>query len=376
MTRLRVAIAHDYLTQRGGAERVALSLLRAFPDAELYTTLYRPEGTFPEFREARIVTSWLNQVAAFRRDHRLALPLLAAAANSLRIEADVVVASSSGWAHGFPTSGAKLVYCHSPARYLYLSEQYLGGNRRGLKGLSKALLLKALRRPLIAWDQKAARSADRYLCNSTVIQQRIRDTYGIEAHVLAPPHTMVATGAQTPVAELQDWADSGFYLVVSRLLPYKNVAAAIQAFEGLSERLVIVGRGPERDRLRSLASTNVRLVEGLSDAALRWCYAQANALLAPSFEDFGLTPLEAGAFGKPTLALGAGGYLDTVVPGRTGAFFPTPSPSDIRAAVSANRRRRWNREAIVSHVETFSEERFLKQLRREVARLAARQSPG
>ena len=117
----RVAIAHDYLTQRGGAERVVLALTRAFPDAPVYTTLFDPASTFPEFSSVDVRTSGLNRVSAFRRDHRLALPVLAMAANSIRIDADVVIASSSGWAHGFRTSGAKVVYCYSPARWLYQS---------------------------------------------------------------------------------------------------------------------------------------------------------------------------------------------------------------------------------------------------------------
>ncbi|MBK9696309.1 MAG: glycosyltransferase [Propionibacteriaceae bacterium] len=234
-SRPRVAVAHDYLTQRGGAERVVLSLMRAFPDAPIYTTLYNPPGTYPEFADAKIVTSWLNNIPLFRKDHRPALPLLALAANSLRIDADVVIASSTGWAHGFPTSGRKLVYCHSPARYLYRTEEYLGQPARSsLKGQ----LLMAMRPALVRWDQHAARSADRYVCNSTVVQRRIAEVYGIESDVIAPPAGVKSTGRQEPVEQLQDWAD-GYYLVVSRLLPYKNVQRVIEAFHGTSEKLAI-----------------------------------------------------------------------------------------------------------------------------------------
>ena len=121
-----VAIAHDYLTQRGGAERVVLALHRAFPDATIHTTLYDPDGTYPEFRDARIVTSPINRIGPLRREHRAALPLLPYAVSRLRIDADVVVASSSGWAHGVPTTGRKIVYCHAPARWLYQADAYLG----------------------------------------------------------------------------------------------------------------------------------------------------------------------------------------------------------------------------------------------------------
>lgn len=364
----RVAIAHDYLTQRGGAERVVLAMLRAFPDATIYTTLYDPEGTYPEFREARIVASPLNRVAFLRRHHRAALPFLPYAASRLHIDADVVVASSSGWAHGFPTSGRKLVYCHAPARWLYQAEAYLGGQATGS---TKARVLELLTPWLRRWDQRAAATACRYIVNSTVVQGHVRAAYGIDAPVLPPPFGVEASGEQTPVAELSEWALDGFHLVVSRLLPYKNVDQVLEAFHDLPERLVIVGRGPLEDELRRLLPVNARLVGGLTDEELRWVYAHARVLVAPSIEDFGLTPLEGAAFGKPTLALRAGGYLDTIAEGVSGAFFDRPTAADIRAAIEANRGRAWDEDAIRRHADTFSEVRFRERLVDEVDRLMA-----
>lgn len=136
--RPRVAIAHDYLTQRGGAERVVLSMLEASPDATVHTTLYDPEGTFPEFRDVDIRVSPLNRVGPLRRHHRAALPFLPFASSALRIDADLVIASSSGWAHEFPTTGHTLVYCHAPARWLYQSERYLGGDPGALADRARA----------------------------------------------------------------------------------------------------------------------------------------------------------------------------------------------------------------------------------------------
>lgn len=361
----RIAIAHDYLTQRGGAERVVVSLMRAFPEATVYTTLYDPDATYPEFRDRTIVTSWLNRVPLARRDHRLALPLLRSAADSLRIDADVVIASSSAWAHGFPTTGRRLVYCHSPARYLYLSEEYLGGS---LWASPRGLALLALRKGLIAWDQAKARGVDKYLANSTVIAQRIKDCYGIDADVVPAPAGIDAAGTQTELASLSDWS-SGYFLIVSRLLAYKNVAVAIEAFRGLEERLVVVGSGPLREKLVAQAPSNVRLVEGLSDAELRWTYAHALGLVAPSFEDYGLTPIEAATFGKPAIALRAGGYLDTVAEGTSGVFFDAPEAGAIREAVAGASRREWDAEAIKQHALKFSEQGFHERIRREVAAL-------
>ena len=357
----RVAIAHDYLTQRGGAERVVLAMARAFPQAPIYTTLYEPDGTFAEFRRHDVRTSWLNSVRPLRRDHRQALPLLPAASSTVRIDADVVLASSSGWAHGFRTAGRKVVYCHNPARWLYQAEQYLGADA----SRAKRTVLRVLDRPLRRWDSAAAATADVYLANSTVVRDRVQRTYGLVAEVLHPPAGVDAGGTQEPVASVRPWAEdgAGFLLVVSRLLPYKNVDEVIRAVESGSERLVVVGRGPERERLSMLAGPRVQLLEGLPDEQMRWLYAHARALVAPSHEDFGLTPIEAGSFGTPVVALRDGGYLDTVAEGVSGVFFDDPTPESIREGLERLGEVGWDPEAVRQHAWTFSEERFVQRLR-------------
>lgn len=366
MTRPRVAIAHDYLTQRGGAERVVLSLLKAFPDARIHTTLYDPDGTYPEFRDADVVTSPLNRIGALRRDHRLALPLLAWAAGRVEVDADVVVVSSSGWAHGFAGNGRRLVYCYSPARWLYQTETYLGGPaRRSPRGLA----LLAMRPWLRRWDLRRARRADRYLAISRVVRERIATAYAIDAPVVPAPHSFDPSAPQEEVPALADWSD-GFHLVVSRLLPYKNVDAAIAAFRGTGRRLVVIGDGPERERLEADLPPDVRMVRGLSDAQMRWAYAHCRAVVAPSIEDYGLTPLEGGAYGRPTLALRGGGYLDTVVEGVTGVFFTEPSPTAIASAVASAEEHDWDPAAITAHVDGFSERHFIARIRAEVATLS------
>ena len=364
--RPRVAIAHDYLTQRGGAERVVLALHRAFPDATIHTTLYDPDGTYPEFRDARIVTSPINRIGPLRREHRAALPLLPYAVSRLPIDAEVVVASSSGWAHGVPTTGHMIVYCHAPARWLYQADAYLG-DEAGRS--TKARALNALGGWLRRWDRRAAASADVYLANSTVVRERIAAAYGIDATVVPPPYGIDATGELNPLGALEDWADGGYLLVVSRLLPYKNVDVAIDAVRGLPERLVVVGHGPLAEQLQSSAPDNVRLLSGLTDAELRWTYAHARALVAPSLEDFGLTPLEAATFGVPTLALHGGGYLDTIDEQVNGVFFAEPTAPAVRAAITAARDRPWSPDAIRAHAGAFSEERFHERIRDQVALL-------
>lgn len=163
-----VAIAHDYLTQRGGAERVVLALLKAFPEAAVYTSLYHREETFPEFRDVEIHATFLNRMKPMRARHRLLFPALAPTFSRLRVPAEVTVCSSSGWAHGVVAAGRKVVYCHNPARWLYQTEQYLG-KHPGVAGLG----LKALGPSLRRWDRRLAATAHRYLTTSRVVQVRI-----------------------------------------------------------------------------------------------------------------------------------------------------------------------------------------------------------
>lgn len=365
--RPRVAIAHDYLTQRGGAERVAAELAAQFPDAPIVTSVYDPEATYPPFRQRKIITSVLNRIGLLRRNFRLGLPLFGMAFDNTAIPADVdvVICSSTGFAHGVRTQGAtkKLVYCHSPARFIYLVEDYLG---RPWWQRPIGWGLMALRPALLAWDKRAAATADRYLCNSTVVAERIKSVYGIDATVVHPPNSLDSAGVQEPIPGVQP----GFFLVVSRLMPYKNVDVVLDAFAGLpDQRVVIIGRGPLRDQLRAQAPGNARFFEGLSDAQMRWAYANCQAVIAPSREDFGLTPVEGFGFGKPTLAVRAGGYLDTVVPGRSGLFFDSATPEAIRACVRELLAEPLPVEPILEHAELFSTATFAAAIRQAALEL-------
>ena len=364
-----VALAHDYATQRGGAERVALVMADAFPGAPLYTTLYDPAGTFPEFEPLDVRTSPIDRVGLLRRHHRLALPLLAPAVRATPIEADVVLASSTGWAHGFPTSGRKVVYCHAPARWLYQSDRYLGpargagsgvapgGATRWLAAQALGLLTPALR----SWDRRAAATADRYLANSTVTARAIREVYGIEAEILPPPPAMLPGGPETAV----EGVEPGFLLCVARLLPYKNVDVVIEAVRRTpGARLVVVGDGPERaaleHRVRDLP--RVCLAGRVDDARLRWLYRNSAALVAASYEDYGLSPLEAAAFGRPSVVLRDGGYLDTVRDGVTGEFFDAPDPDLVAEAAGRALARTWDPTVLTAHADDFAAERFVGRL--------------
>lgn len=366
----KVAIAHDYLTQRGGAEKVVLSMSRAFPDAPIYTLLYDAANTYPEFADRDIRVSPLNRVALLRKHHRAALPVLPWAAGAMFVDADVVVTSSSGWAHGFRTNGRKLVHCHTPAHWLYALDHYLkpDGDR------FKRAVLKIGSPMLKSWDQGAAETVDRYLAVSTAIKDRIRTAYGIDAGVLHSPVAMNPHAEVDPVPALQPWMSDGaepFYLCVSRLMAYKNVDAVVGAFARSGRRLVVVGHGPEAARIERMKTDNVMLLSALTDEQMAWLYRSCRALVAASYEDFGLTPIEAAVSGRPSVVLRWGGFLDTVVDGVTGMFFDSPDADSIAAALDRFEATRFDPDALRAHAQRFTEQRYAQALYEAIDELAA-----
>lgn len=353
-----VVVVHDYLTQRGGAERVVLTLATGFAGPPIYTSLYEPSETFPEFSALDVRTLPINRMPVLRSHHRLALPILAPSFSRLHVDAEVAICSSSGWAHGAHVSGRKIVYCYTPARWLYQPDRYLNG-ASGLSAAALSLLAPPLRR----WDRRAAASADRYLAISQAVRSRVADVYGIDADVVHPPVDLDTTGPADPVAGVEP----GYYLCVSRLLAYKNVEAVTAAFGYLAgERLLVVGTGPLREHIIAAAPANVTVMGSVSDANLRWLYASSAGLVAASYEDFGLTPVEAASFAKPTAALRWGGFLDTTVEGSTGVFFDQPQPRLIADAVERLGRTDWDPATLVSHAGQFSADRFIRRMHQVV----------
>ena len=371
----RVAIAHDYLTQFGGAEKVVLNMSKAFPGAPIYTMLYHPDTTFSEFQDLDVRVPAINRIPQLRKHHRAALPILPVIARSVFVDADIVLTSTSGWAHGFRTNGRKLVYCHTPARWLYQSEKYLGDNGNAVARMG----LRATSSYLKAWDRSAALNSDCYLANSTQTKRRIADAYGIDADIVFPPVSKSPADNLEPIQEVVDWLgggpqnhDGSFYLAVARLLPYKNVDAIVGSFAGAQRRLVVVGRGPEAERLRAMKTDNVVMLSDLSDGGLAWLYKNCKAIIAASYEDYGLTPLEAGVWGRPAIALRFGGFLDTILEDVTGMYFEEPSSAAIYEALDRFESMEFDPDKVKNHVQQFSQETFSERLQAAVFDLAAR----
>ena len=365
-----VAIAHDYLTQRGGAERVVLALHDTFPEAAIHTTVHEQARTFSSFGEARVITSPLQRLGALRRNPRLALPVLAPVVSRMHVDADVTVCSTPGWAHGVRTSGAKVLYVHNTARWLYQSEEYLAG-----MPIWYRLGLAPFAAPLRRWDRRHAAGADVILVNSAVTRDRVRRHWGREAEIVHPPPGLNRAGHRVPVPGLEP----GYLLTVSRLLPYKRIDAVLggvgllndQAGTSPATRLVVVGRGPDRARLEAYAPPGTLWLEDVRDDQLRWLYANAEALVTAAHDDFGLTPLEAMQFGTPVVAVRDGGFPETVVEGETGVLFDGATSHDVCRGLLELRSRPWDRTVIEARAALFSAEAFAARIQAVVAAAAA-----
>ena len=346
-----VAIVHDYLNQRGGAERVVLELSDMWPSAPIYTSLYRARSTFPEF-EGRDIRSTVLDRLPVDRGFRNLFPLYPPAFRLLgEIQADVVLASSSGWAHMARANPDALhvVYCYTPARWLYGREHLQRTDGRSLRLAVTRPALGVLRHI----DRKAARRADLYIAISEAVRRRIRSTYGFDA-ALVPPPVDVDRFRPTPRGER--------LLTVSRLLPYKHVELLVRAATRTGIGLDVVGDGPLLPALREIAGPSVTMHGGVDDAAVVELMQGCRAVCVAAEEDFGLVAVEAQAAGKPVVAYGAGGSLETVEEGFTGVFFRERTEDSVIAAIAASEYLDASPETIAGRAQRFSRAAFRKRL--------------
>ena len=343
-----VAIVHDYLNQRGGAERVVLELARIWPQATIYTSLYRPGSTWPEFGGHEVCTTNLQRLP-IDRSFRNLFPLYPGAFRSLgEIDADIVLASSSGWAHMARTSPRAFhaVYCHTPARWLYNGE-YLGG--ASLKHRLAGPTLHRMRRR----DAHDARRADLYIANSHNVRDRIRAVYGRDAVVIPPP---VDTGRFRPSPRGER------LLAITRLLPYKHPDLLVRVATRAGIGLDIVGDGPMLGELRRIAGPTVTLHGAVNDRTVVELMDDCRAVCVAAEEDFGIVAVEAQAAGKPVIAYARGGALETVDDGVTGVLFEERSDAALLEAVAAADALSTSPERIAAHAAQFSSAAFRRRL--------------
>jgi len=330
--KMRLALVHDWLNQLGGAEDVLETLVGMFPGAPVYTSMYWRAGMPAAYRAWDVRTTWMDRLPGIYRHHQPYLPLYALAFSRLDLRGyDVVLSNKSGFCHGVQTGDAMhICYCLSPTRYVWDFDAYAA--REALPGATRAAL-----RPLIArlrrWDYQAAQQVDRFVAISREVQARIRRYYGRDSRVIHPPVDTARFARAQRRGSAVPHGD--YYLIVSRLVPYRRIDLAVRAFNQLGLPLVVGGDGRDRAALEALAGPSVIFLGRVPDEDLPDLYAGCRAYVLPGEEDFGIAPVQAQAAGRPVIAYGAGGALDSVVEGETGAFFHEPSPEALAEAVNA-----------------------------------------
>ncbi len=349
---MRSAIVHYWLLQQRGGEKVLDALCRLLPDADIFTLFCDPATLSPEVRRHRITASALNPL---RRWHRSLLPLMPMALEGFDLRGyDLVVSSESGPAKGVitPSTARHICYCHTPMRYLW--DLYPAYRNEWTRSRLKRAAMAPLSNYLRLWDFASAARVDRFIANSHNVQTRIWKTWRREADVIHPPVDVDAFTWQRP---------EDYFLIVSELVPYKQIDIAVRAFSRSGRRLRIAGGGPELRRLRSMAFSNVEFLGRVSDRTLCELYARCRALLLPGEEDFGITPVEALASGKPVIAFGRGGALETV-PSFGGVFFREPTEASLAAAIREFESLEPDiRPAeLQAHASRFSEAEFLRKM--------------
>ena len=353
---MKIALVHDWLNQVGGAEDVLEALKRQYPASPVFTSIFDNRRMPARYQDWDIRTLWIDRLPAIHRRHQAYLPLYPLAWNNLEIDNfEVILSNKSGFCHGlrFSPESLHICYCLTPTRYVWQLDNYLAGE--GLSGSAKWLL-----RPLVAylkrWDYAAAQRVSHFIAISTAVQERISRFYGRASTVIYPPVETARFEAMTSES-VED-----FYLIVSRLIPYKRIDLAIQAAGALGLKLKIAGAGRDSERLRALAGANVEFLGFVPDADLPGLMARCRALILPGLEDFGITPVQAQAAGRPVIAFGGGGALDTVIPGLTGERFPEMTVDSLKEVWRNFDERAYNSQEIRARARRFDTGAFLKRI--------------
>jgi glycosyltransferase involved in cell wall biosynthesis len=356
---MRCAIVHYWLLGMRGGEKVVESLCRLYPEADIYTLFYDPEAVSPLIRSHRVTASFLNPL---RKYYRSLLPLMPMALEHLDLrDYDLIISSESGPAKGIVTSSRSrhVCYCHSPMRYLWdLYPEYL---HEWTQSMCKRAMMTWMTSYLRLWDFASASRVDQFIANSVNVQKRIWRSYRRRSEVVYPP---------VAVDTFYHRSAANYYLIVSELVAYKRIEDAVRYFSRTGRQLKIVGDGPEYKHLRKLAAGNIEFCGRVSPLQLRELYARCRAVVQPGEEDFGIVAVEALASGKPVIALGRGGVLESVPEAnpRAGFFYEIPGDENLEQAVLSFER--YEKAVCSQELQAaalrFSEERFAEGVRNAV----------
>jgi len=354
---MKVAIVYDRVNKWGGAERVLLALHELFPDAPLYTSLYNSQKAswakvFPEVR-----TSFLQKMSFLRNKHELLAPIMPLAFEVVDFSGfDLVISVTSEAAKGIITRPPTkhICYCLTPTRYLWSHyNQYF-----------KKSFIKSIAKPVVSylrtWDKIAAQGPDKMIAISNCVKDRVKKYYGRESEVVYPPVGLIRPRPAILQGEALRKVKKRYFLIVSRLVPYKRVDLAVEAFNKLGYPLVIIGTGSQESKLKAKSEKNIKFVGFASDEKLVGYYEEAKALIIPQEEDFGIVAVEAQAFGCPVIAYNKGGVRETVINGVTGIFFKEQTVDNLVTAVKRFGRIKFNTDDLVTNAKRFSKSEFKK----------------
>lgn len=351
---MKVAIIHDWLTIYGGAESIIRILHDMFPDAPIYTTVYNRENMPADFKKMDIRTSFIQKLPFAKKKYTSYLPLMPRAFEQFDLsEYDLVISSNTSCSKGVLTGANTLhiCYCNTPMRYGWdFYHEYRSG-----KGALARMIISGMMHKIRMWDRLSADRVDTFIANSYNVARRIMKHYRRESTVIYPP-------VRTSMFQKSN-KDEGFYLVVSRLVPYKRIDLVAEAFSKMGLPLVIIGDGSEYKNVVEKAAPNVKMLGRVNDSVVLDYMMRCKAFLFPGEEDFGITPIEAQACGKPVIAYGKGGALETVVADETGVFFQEQTVESVISTVRRFESMKFDADKIRKHSEKFSEDRFREELR-------------
>ncbi len=352
---MKLAIVHDWLTNMGGAEQVVINFKEIYKDAPIYTLFYNPNNLDEKLKDLDVRTSFL-QKKKMVTNHKKYFPLMPLAFENFNLnEYDVILSSSSSCAKGVITKPGSIhiCYCHTPMRYAWeLRDDYIQG-----MGKLKRKLVKILCHYMRIWDVASANRVDYFIANSTAVQKRIKKHYKRDSVVINPP-------VRCKLFDISE-NDGDYYFVISRLVTYKRFDLAVKACKELGKKLVIIGDGPERENLEKIADgdENIKFLGRQPDEVVKKYMQECKALLYPGEEDFGIVPVEAQACGRPVIAFGKGGVLDSVIDGKTGIFFKEQTVESLKEAIEKFEKMKFSKKEIREHALEFDEKVFQKKIK-------------
>ncbi len=355
---MKVATVHDWLTGMRGGEKVLAAILELYPESDLFTLLHNRGSVAKIIEDRKIYTSFIDRLPFKANQYRSYLPLFPTAVELFNFKNyDLVISTSHCVAKGIrtPPNTLHISYIHSPMRYVWdMYEDYFGDDKLGF--FSRRFI------PLFAnylriWDVTSSNRVDQFIANSRHVARRIKKYYLRNATVIHPP-------VDTDLFNLSKDSDD-YYLIISALVPYKRIDLAVETFNRLNKRLIVIGDGPESQKLKRMAGQNVKVLDWLPYPELKTYYANCKALIFPGEEDFGIVPVEAQACGKPVIAFGRGGALETVMgyteqnPYRaTGVFFDEQDSQSLKSAIEKAESISWDAGFIHAHAQKFSKQNF------------------